>query len=250
MEKVNGTGNEITLYFSNGKEEKCLTSGSQKWCEIIDNANIVIDGDNNVVDIHFTSEEDAERILLHTGFNIMIYGNNNRMNIGEGLSVGYNPGWGMFGMHLVIGTPFDGWMGTPRNVNNCRMDIGEHVIICGGMIFLQDNNSHIKIGRDTMISWGVNIWCTDAHVITDLEGEPKNFAQFIEIGDRVWVGKDVKIGKNVKIGNDNVIGWGSIVTKSFEDTNQLIVGVPAKVVKTGIKWDGRTIDEYLKSLER
>ena len=60
----------------------------------------------------------------------------------------------------------------------------------------------------------------------------------------------VKIGKNVRIGSDNIIGWGSIVTKSFESSNQLLVGSPAKVVKTGVRWDGRTIKEYMKGSGR
>ena len=48
----------------------------------------------------------------------------------------------------------------------------------------------------------------------------------------------------------NLIGWGSIVTKSFEGSNQLLVGSPAKVVKTGVRWDGRTIKEYMKGSGR
>lgn len=125
----------------------------------------------------------------------------------------------MFGMHLAIGTAFDPWTGTPRTANNCRMDIGEHVITCGAVIYLQEDGSHITIGRDSMIGWGVDIWCTDAHTIMDMEGNPTNHPHFIEIGEHVWVGKDVKIGKNVRIGSDNIIGWGSIVTKSFESSN-------------------------------
>ena len=153
-------------------------------------------------------------------------------------------------MHLAIGTAFDPWTGTPRTANNCRMDIGEHVITCGAVIYLQEDGSHITIGRDSMIGWGVDIWCTDAHTIMDMEGNPTNHPHFIEIGEHVWVGKDVKIGKNVRIGSDNIIGWGSIVTKSFEGSNQLLVGSPAKVVKTGVRWDGRTIKEYMKGTGR
>lgn len=59
-----------------------------------------------------------------------------------------------------------------------------------------------------------------------------------------WQGR--KIGKNVRIGRDNIIGWGSIVTKSFEGSNQLLVGTPAKVIKNDVQWDGRTIKEYIK----
>ena len=80
------------------------------------------------------------------------------------------------------------------------MDIGEHVITCGAVIYLQEDGSHITIGRDSMIGWGVDIWCTDAHTIMDMEGNPTNHPHFIEIGEHVWVGKDVKIGKNVRIG--------------------------------------------------
>lgn len=95
-----------------------------------------------------------------------------------------------------------------------------------------------------MISWGIDIWCTDAHTVTDLEGNPINFSKSIEIGDHVWIGRDVKIGKNTKISNDSIIGWGSIVTKKFEDTNVVIAGNPAKIVKRNINWDFRDLYNY------
>lgn len=66
----------------------------------------------------------------------------------------------------------------------------------------------------------------------------------------MWIGKDVKIGKNVHIDSDNIIGWGSVVTRSIKGRNQLAVGVPARVVKQNIRWDGRTIKEYMKGTGR
>ena len=87
-------------------------------------------------------------------------------------------------------------------------------MICGAMIYLQENDSTVRIGDNSMISWGVDIWCTDVHTITDMDGNAQNFGKFIEIGNHVWIGKNSKIGKNVRIANNNIIGWGSIVTKS------------------------------------
>ena len=247
MDKIKGTGNKIILHFPQNREIECLDGNSAIWYDAVNRANIVIDGENNQVDLHFNSEQEALNLLCNIAFNVLIIGNGNQINVGKSLSVGYNPGWGMFGLHLVIGTAFDHWTNTPRMANNCRMDIGEHVIVCGAMIYLQEEGSHITIGRNSMISWGVDIWCTDAHTIMNMEGTPTNHPYFIEIGEHVWVGKDAKIGKNVRIGHDNIIGWGSIVTKNFEESNLLLAGIPAKIIKTGVQWDGRTINEYMKT---
>ena len=249
MEKISGTDNSLVLHFPTGDIE-CLGGSAPAWREIVDNGNIHIEGNGNRVNLYFGSEEEAVRLLHNIAFNILIIGDGNEMNVGKSLTVCHNGGRGMFGMHLAIGTAFDPWTGTPRTANNCRMDIGEHVITCGAVIYLQEDGSHIIIGRDSMIGWGVDIWCTDAHTIMDMEGNPTNHPHFIEIGEHVWVGKDVKIGKNVRIGSDNIIGWGSIVTKRFESSNQLLVGSTAKVVKTGVRWDGRTIKEYMKGSGR
>lgn len=247
MEKITGTGNEIVLHFPGDEKIACLDGSTMAWQEIVNASNIRIEGNGNRVDLHFGSEEEAVALLKNIAFNILIVGDNNEMEVGKALTVCYNPGWGMFGLHLVIGTPFDSWMNAPRGANGCRMEIGEHVVVCGAVIYLQEDGSRIAVGRDTMISWGVDIWCTDAHTITDMEGNPTNRPYYIEIGEHVWVGKDVKIGKNVRIGRDNVIGWGSIVTRSFEESNRLVVGAPARVVRTGVRWDGRTINEYMKN---
>lgn len=94
---------------------------------------------------------------------------------------------------------------------------GNRVVINGVTLYLQEDDSYVSIGDDSQLSWGIDIWCTDAHTITDLKGEPINFAKCIEIGKHVWIGKDSKIGKNVKIADNSIVGWGSIVTKEFNE---------------------------------
>ena len=93
-------------------------------------------------------------------------------------------------------------------------------------------------------AWGIDIWCTDVHTVTDLDGNPQNFSDKIEIGNHVWIGKDVKINKSTKISDDSIIGWGSIVTKKFNEPNVVLAGNPAKIVKRGINWNFRDLHNY------
>lgn len=50
------------------------------------------------------------------------------------------------------------------------------------------------------------------------------------IGDRVFIGSGARIIGNIKIANDVVIGAGSVVVKSFEESGVTIAGVPAKKI--------------------
>ena len=90
----------------------------------------------------------------------------------------------------------------------------------------------------------IDIWCTDVHTVTDLDGNPQNFSDKIEIGNHVWIGKDVKINKSTKISDDSIIGWGSIVTKKFNEPNVVLAGNPAKIVKRAINWNFRDLHNY------
>ena len=42
--------------------------------------------------------------------------------------------------------------------------------------------------------------------------------------------------KGVNIANNSVIGASAVVTKGFEESNVIIAGNPAKVIKRGINW--------------
>ena len=37
------------------------------------------------------------------------------------------------------------------------------------------------------------------------------------------------------IADNSIVGWGSIVTKEFNEPNVIIAGIPAKIVKRGDK---------------
>lgn len=51
------------------------------------------------------------------------------------------------------------------------------------------------------------------------------------IGNDVWIGEGVCIMPGVTIGDNVIIGANAVVTHSFPK-NVVIVGVPAKIIKT------------------
>ena len=53
----------------------------------------------------------------------------------------------------------------------------------------------------------------------------------------MWICAHSDILKGTEIGNDSVIGFGSLVTKKFSDSNILVAGRPAKIVKQSINWE-------------
>ena len=79
-------------------------------------------------------------------------------------------------------------------------------------------------------------------------GGAVNYAENIEIAVMSGVGKDVKIGKNVCIADNSFVGWGSIVTKRFDEPNVILAGIPPKVVKRDVNWNRKCINKYVKGI--
>ena len=87
-----------------------------------------------------------------------------------------------------------------------------------------------------MISFNVEISCTDTHSIMDMEGNLTNIGEKIEIGSNVWICKDAVILKNSKVLSNSIVAQRSVVAKKFDEENVVIAGNPAKIVKREVKW--------------
>ena len=122
--------------------------------------------------------------------------------------------------------------------NGNRIFAGERTSFAGAIHLACIEGVSITIGKDCLFSSQIVFRTGDSHVVTDLEGNRINPSKDIVFGDHIWVGHRALINKGVHIGNDNIIGTGAIVTKSIPETNCVIAGVPAKVVKTGVNWNG------------
>ena len=135
------------------------------------------------------------------------------------------------------------------NVGDCKVSIGDRVLINDGTILICTNG--IAIGNDVMISWGVTIIDTNAHSLVsserliDLKNARKEYEAGtlgdnsdlsavktapILINDKVWIGFNSIIMKGVTIGEGAVIGAGSVVTKDVPPY-AVVGGNPAQIIK-------------------
>ena len=95
--------------------------------------------------------------------------------------------------------------------------------------------SSISIGNNVLIGWNSSIRDSNGHAISQGGVQiPDNKPVFI--GDHVWIGAEAHILRGTSINNDSVVGFGSIVASQFPQTNVIIAGNPAKVIKDNIEW--------------
>lgn len=97
--------------------------------------------------------------------------------------------------------------------------------------------SGIHIGEGCLIASGTTILCHE-HVYRDKNNPKIPYTTDTYIGNRCFVGVRALILPGVKIGNDCVIGAGCTVNKDIPD-GCMAVGVPAKIVRTGLKLNNR-----------
>ena len=91
----------------------------------------------------------------------------------------------------------------------------------------------IEIGHGVAISEHVTFWDSDAYHILDskhIKSAP------IKIGDKVWIGLKATILKGVTVGEGSIIAAGAVVAKDIPPYS-LAAGVPARVIKTNVRWE-------------
>jgi acetyltransferase-like isoleucine patch superfamily enzyme len=124
--------------------------------------------------------------------------------------------------------------------NGCRISIGENAVLkIGNGVFINENTrimvtDKIEIGNNCNISWDVNIIDSNQHDIyynevLQIKTKP------IKISNNVWIGSRATILKGITIGEGAIIATGAVVTKDVP-ANSLVAGVPARVIKTDVRW--------------
>ncbi len=188
----------------------------------------VVKGSDNVVAIKSRRK----------GFWVSIYGNNNKVEIGEGSRL-KNTRIHISGdnNHIIAeaGSKFDG----PCEITlegNATLYIGANSGI-RGVSFVAKNGT-VRVGRNCMFSYGITIRNNDAHKVLDDEGRVTNSPRDIFINDHVWLCERCAILKGVTIGEDSIVAFGAVVTKSCPP-NSILAGNPAVVVKHNINWKNK-----------
>ena len=105
-----------------------------------------------------------------------------------------------------------------------------------------DEGSGVYIDEDCMLAHSVQMRSTDSHSIVDLNGKRLNPAQDIHIGRHCWLGMQCIILKGCVIEPNTMVAAGSVCgSHTPRETNCILAGNPAKVVKRDVNWDRKFV---------
>jgi acetyltransferase-like isoleucine patch superfamily enzyme len=184
----------------------------------------------------------AQRLMKKV--TIKLGGHNNRLVLGEGAEISHCEIRLDGEDNLIeIGprTRFSSGKIYLRHTRGQRIRIGADTTVEGAYLLI-DEAASIDIGEDCMLSTDILIRTGDKHSIIDVEsGARINPSRDVRIADRVWIGRDVQILKGTVLHPETVVGACSLVSKAFDEGHCVVAGVPAKIVKRGIRWDRKLI---------
>lgn len=147
---------------------------------------------------------------------IDINGNHNQVTIAEAVK---------FSGHLLI-------VG-----DHLHIHIGARTTAIDCYVLARDKS--VTIGKDCMISRGIEIRATDVHKVYDLDSNERlNSAHTdVKVGNQIWIAANVTISKNVTIADGCIIAAGSFVNKPITTPNCMIAGTPAKIIRQNVRWE-------------
>ena len=200
--QISGTNNKILL--TSGDTKQLVTKK-------LDHINIRIEGNNNTISLFESSVQQ-----FNISLNIYIRGSNNIIDLADRVRGHWN----------ITEYDDNNLLSVGENTDAGRFDISLHGNTC-------------RIGKNCMISDLEELW-TDGHSVIDAETKqvlnvPKDE---VLIGDHVWIGRRCTFTKGAQIPDDCIVGIASVVTKKFTESNCVIAGNPARIVKRGISWNG------------
>ena len=107
---------------------------------------------------------------------------------------------------------------------------------CEGMKLISTEPFDIKIGKNCILSYDIEIRNTDSHeIFSMLNGKRINKGKEVIIEDKVWIGTRCIVLKGSIIEEGAILGAGSILSGRVE-SNSIYAGIPAKKIKSEISW--------------
>lgn len=120
--------------------------------------------------------------------------------------------------------------------HSCSIAIGENTRCNDNLNIRTAEGTRVTVGKNCLIA-RATIRSSDMHPIYDLVTDERlNPGEGVEIGDHVWMAQDVFITKGVKVGAGSVLAAFAVVTKDVPESS-IAAGNPARVVRSGIRWD-------------
>lgn len=162
------------------------------------------------------NELDVSMYTYSNDFIVIFHGNNNTVKVGD---------------HCTFKMTNKIYIQGDNNV----VEIGDNVTFDQDVLIVAAEGTKVIIGSDCIFAYHVHIRTSDQHCIFNENGERINPAKDIQIGNHVWLGREFVIMKGVRIGDGAIVGMGAMVTKDVPE-RCIVVGKPAKVIKTDVYW--------------
>lgn len=116
---------------------------------------------------------------------------------------------------------------------NAAVELGKN-FYCNKNCYLR-SSENIKFGDDCSLGWNVQLNGDDGHTVK-YNGKTSKQKGTITIGNHVWLTSNTIVIKDVNIADGCIVAQGAIVTKSIIESNSLVAGLPAKVIKSSVEW--------------
>lgn len=122
--------------------------------------------------------------------------------------------------------------------NECTVTIDENCQIGQCHVNMpNERGTALYIERDCVFSTGIEIWTTDAHPISDMDGNCiNNRKSCVTIGRHVWICRNATLLKGARIPTNSIIGNSAVVSTKLVTENSVYAGNPAICVKSNINW--------------
>ncbi len=79
---------------------------------------------------------------------------------------------------------------------------------------------------------------SDLHKIIDIHTRQRlNPDKAVSIGENVWIGSRVIVCKGASIASGSIVAAGAICTGELLQGNALFGGVPARLLREGVRWE-------------
>lgn len=126
------------------------------------------------------------------------------------------------------------------------VEIGRNCLLCSSPMTREPYL--INIGNNVTVSTNVT-FVTHDNSIKLLYPEKSDIFGKIVIGNNCFIGENVTILYGVTLADNIIVAAGSVVTKSFRDSNIIIGGNPAHIINTWDKFSEKIKDNVITRKE-
>jgi acetyltransferase-like isoleucine patch superfamily enzyme len=189
-------------------------------------------GKQNILNIGVNNIFSRSRIIINGNRNSLIVKNNCSFNCVKFIIRG-NDNNIIIDDGVIFNKTSELWI----EGDGCEIIIGRESTFESVHLAATEFNTKIIVGSDCMFSTNIELRTGDSHSVIDKISKYRlNLAQNVVIGSHVWVGSYVSILKGSEVASNSILATRAVLTKKIKQSNVMIAGIPAKIIKNNIDW--------------